>query len=104
MIDETVTNPSVCLVTPADSSHKPKGMPNAKLGIAADTPKKIKLNCIFLISQALIKSQLKYGPGSFLRFGAISLCPTTLISPYSFLSKLSRFFNAMLLTRKLFFY
>ena len=47
MIDETVTNPSVCLVTPADSSHKPKGMPNAKLGIAADMPKKIKLNCVF---------------------------------------------------------
>ncbi|GIS49143.1 MAG: hypothetical protein Ct9H90mP22_7310 [Gammaproteobacteria bacterium] len=34
MIDETVTNPSVCLVTPADSSHKPKGMPKQNLAWA----------------------------------------------------------------------
>ena len=31
MIDETVTKPKVCLVTPAERSHKPKGMPKAKV-------------------------------------------------------------------------
>ena len=44
IIDETVTKPKVCFVTPAESNHKPKGMPNAKLGMAADIPKKMKLN------------------------------------------------------------
>ena len=48
MIEETVTKPKVCLVTPAERSHKPKGMPSAKLGIAADMPKNMKLNCVFL--------------------------------------------------------
>ena len=48
MIDETVTKPKVCLVTPAERSHKPKGMPKAKLGMAADMPKNTKLNCVFL--------------------------------------------------------
>ena len=48
MIDETVTRPKVCLVTPAERSHKPKGIPNAKLGMAAEIPKNTKLNCVFL--------------------------------------------------------
>ena len=48
IIDETVTNPNVCLVTPAERSHKPKGMPNAKLGMAAEIPKNTKVNCVFL--------------------------------------------------------
>ena len=47
IIDETVTKPKVCLLTPAESNHKPKGMPKAKLGIAADIPKNKKLNCVF---------------------------------------------------------
>ena len=43
--DETVIKPNVSLLTPAESNHKPNGIPRAKVGIAADMPKKMKLNC-----------------------------------------------------------
>ncbi len=43
--DETVIKPNVSLLTPAESNHKPNGIPRAKAGIAADMPRKMKLNC-----------------------------------------------------------
>ena len=43
--DETVIKPNVSLLTPAESNHKPNGIPRAKVGIAADMPRKMKLNC-----------------------------------------------------------
>ena len=46
--EDTVTRPKVSLLTPADVNHSPKGRPNAKLGMAADMPRKRKLNCVFL--------------------------------------------------------
>ena len=47
--DETVIKPNVSLLTPAESSHRPNGIPRAKVGIAADIPRKIKLNCDKLV-------------------------------------------------------
>ena len=47
--DETVIKPNVPLLTPAESSHRPNGIPRAKVGIAADIPRKIKLNCDKLV-------------------------------------------------------
>ena len=43
--DETVIKPNVSLLTPAENNHKPNGIPRAKVGIAADMPRKMKLNC-----------------------------------------------------------
>ena len=45
--EDTVTKPKVSLLTSADNNQSPKGRPNAKLGIAAEMPKKRKLNCVF---------------------------------------------------------
>ena len=45
--EDTVTKPTACLLIPAVDNQVPKGIPKAKLGIAAEMPKKRKLNCVF---------------------------------------------------------
>ena len=61
-IDETVTRPNVCFETPAESNHRPKGKPSAKLGIAAEMPKTIKFKGVFLIELNIYSFPFKMLP------------------------------------------